>query len=145
MEEPSIDRRALDDAHRSSVGVRKYRLRPVARLPDLVQPLGDLSKGVVPGDPLELASALRPDAPHRVHKSVCVIRAFYVSIDLGAQEPARERMLGITSHADSPPVLDGDEHRTGVGAVVRASATYDMTCGRLQRIGHRNSMRGGLK
>ena len=124
VEEAPIHRRALEQAHRAGVGVRQDRLRPVARLGDRVQPVGDLAQRVVPRDRLEAAASLGADPPQRRAQSVVMVRALDVSIHLGAEEAARERVVGIAGDPHRAPVFDGDEHRAGVGAVVRTRASH---------------------
>jgi hypothetical protein len=48
-----------------------------------------------------------------------VIRPLQVLRDFGAEEAARDRMLGIARDADRAAVLDRDEHGAGVGTIVR--------------------------
>jgi hypothetical protein len=54
-----------------------------------------------------------------------VIRAIEISIHLGAEEAARDRVIGIACDANRASVANGDEHGARVGAVVRAGAPDD--------------------
>ena len=96
--------------------------------------VGDLVERLVPGD--RARTVPLPFGPTRrsgVRRRSVVIRALDVAIDLRAEEAARERMLGVAGDAHRAPVLDGDEHRAGVGAVVRTGAAHDAIA-RAQRV-----------
>ena len=69
-----------------------------------------------------LSRTLGAGAAHRMEQPVLVIRPLDVPIDLRAEEPARERMLGIAGDAHGAAGLHRDEHRARVGAIVRACA-----------------------
>ena len=47
-----------------------------------------------------------------------MVRPLDIARDLGAERPVRRRVVGVAVDADRPAVLDGDEHRAGIGAVV---------------------------
>ena len=88
--------------------------------------VGDLVERLVPRD--RARSCPLPLGPTRrsgVQQPVGVIRALEVAGDLRAEEAARERMVRIAGDADRAAVLDRDEHRAGVGAVVRTGAAHD--------------------
>src|SRR5437867_3207894 len=125
MKEAPIDRATLHDPHRAGIRVGQNRLWTVGRPSDLVQSSRDFIERLVPTDGLELAAALRPDAPEWRQQAIAVIRPLDVAIHLGAKESLSERMVGITRDANSPAVLYGDEHRARVRAVVRTSASND--------------------
>ena len=85
---------------------------------DRLQPRGDVVEGFVPGHRREAAAALGADTLHRPQEAIVVIRALDVARDLGAERAVRRRVVGVAVDADRPAVVDGDEHRAGVGAVV---------------------------
>lgn len=84
------------------------------------EPLGGRVERLLPGDALELSSALEPPAPHRVEQTVRRPGVVDVGVHLGAQDTAGEGMLGIAPQSHRAPVLDGDDLAAGVRAVQRA-------------------------
>ena len=116
---------ALNEAERARVGVGEDRLRAVGGIPDGAELRGDFVERFVPGDALESPFAFFADAAQRVHQALAVIRAFEVAIDLRAEKAARDGMIGIAGDANRATIANGDEHRAGVGAVVRARAAHD--------------------
>ena len=115
---------ALHQAHGAGVAVGQDGLR-VAR-GDGLQPGGDGVERLVPADGLEAAAALGAHAAQRLQHALAVIRALGIARHLGAQRAMRGRVLGVTGHADDAATLHRDLQRTGVGAVVRACALYDV-------------------
>ena len=73
----------------------------------------------------ELAGALGTVAHERTGQPVGRVDALDVVVDLGAQRPGRDRVVGIAGDLHRPPVLDRHEHRARVGAVVRARGVND--------------------
>jgi hypothetical protein len=112
-------------------------LRSIGGSRDFRKASGDLVECVVPRDGLELSAPLWADTSERFRKAVGVIGALDVSIHFRAEKSLREWMFGIASDAHGASVLDGDEHRARVGAVVRARGTYDARTGwHYDRSGH---------
>ena len=100
-------------------------MRSVRRLDDLAKALGDFIEGGIPGYALELSAAFRSHASHRVQQPVVVVRPFHVPIHLRAEKPVGERMIGITRHANGPPVFHRHEHGARIRTIVRAGAFHD--------------------
>src|SRR5204862_7738183 len=63
-------------------------------------------------------AALRADALQRSQDAIGVVRALDIARDRGAQGAVRRRMVRVAVDADRAAVVDGDEHRAGVGTVV---------------------------
>jgi hypothetical protein len=124
MEERVAHRQAVEDPLRSEIAVRQDRLTAVL-VDDLPKPGGDLVERVFPADALEPALTLRADPPQREQDTLWAVGVVRVVVDLDAQAAAGERMLRISPHLRRPPVLDGDEHGAGIGAVVRTRAPHD--------------------
>src|SRR5436189_66422 len=61
---------------------------------------------------------LRADALQRPQDAIRVVRALDVARNLGAEGTVRRRVVRVAVDADRLAVVDGDEHRAGVGAVV---------------------------
>ena len=57
----------------------------------------DRVERLVPGDALEPALALRPDAAQRVQQAVGAVHAVQVLVDLRAQEALREAVVGVAA------------------------------------------------
>ena len=91
-----------------------------------LQPGRDLVERLVPGDALEFAFSLLADAPQRVEQAIGGVGALEVVRDLGAQRAVGERHRRVALDLRRDAVFDRDEHRAGVGAVVRASDTHDI-------------------
>ena len=96
-------------------------------LDDRVQAAGDSGDGLVPADRLELPAALGPDATQRRRQPPGVVGALQVAVDLAAQPPLRDRVVGVAPDVDGAAAgsVDRDLPATGVGAVVRADAGDD--------------------
>jgi hypothetical protein len=58
-----------------------------------------------------------------------VVRSLEVSIDLRAEEPAGERVVGVAGDACRSATLYGGDGRTGVRAVVRTGTAHDARIG----------------
>jgi hypothetical protein len=114
---------AVQDALGPQVADRHDCLRAVLgdRRPE---PAGDLIQRLVPGDPGELAAALRAGAPHRVQHPVRAVGLVDVVVHLHAQPAAGERMPGVTPHFHRAPAAHRDQHRAGVRAIMRARAAH---------------------
>src|SRR5579859_911398 len=90
---------------------------------------GNLPNRLIPGDALELATALRPDAPHRIEQSVRSVDAVQIGTYLGAEPTARDRMCRVSGKAHGAPVAHLGQRGAGVGAVVRAGAPHNVCRG----------------
>ena len=111
---------ALHQAHGARVAVGQEFFR--ALLDDGFEPLCDVGQGFLPTDALELATALGTCAFHRKKQTIRVVSAFGVARHLGAQHPVGHGVVGIALHFAGHTVLHGGDQRTGVRAIVRASA-----------------------
>ena len=129
MEEAMIHRVALNEPEGAGVGVGENGLRSVCGASDVAEAGGDLVERVVPGDALEAAFTLPADAAQWMREATAVVRALDVAIHLCAEEAARERMIGIAGDADGATILDRDEHRARVGAIVRTGTAHDRLAG----------------
>ena len=122
VEEARRHRLALHQSHGAAIAVRQDRLRRAAG--DIAQLIGDLAKRFVPADALELALAFFADAAHRMQQAFRMVGAFGVARDLGAQHAGGGRMVGIAFDFGGDAVLDGDQQRAGIGAVMRAGRAH---------------------
>ncbi len=131
VEEPAGHRLALHHAHRSRVAVRNDALR-INRC-DRLQPRGDLLERSVPADALEAPFTLAADAPQRMQQAIRVVCALEIATDLRAKRPRGSRMRRIAGNLDRDTAtllpLDGNQHRAGVGAVVRTRCAHDLQSG----------------
>src|SRR5581483_10357600 len=94
---------ALEQPHAPRPDVRPDGLRPeLADHP--LQPLRDLVEGRVPGDPLEVAGALRPDAAEGESEALGGLGVRDVVVELVAEDAPRERVLGIALEPDGAAV-----------------------------------------
>ena len=127
-EEAPVHAAVRQQAHVPGVGVGQDRLRRRARAIAPRKRCGDRVEGLVPGDALEPALALRPHAAQRVEDAIGAVDALQVLVDLRAQEALREAMVGVAADADRAAVLDVDRHHAGVRAVVRADDLQPAPC-----------------
>ena len=110
---------ALEQAHAPGAEIRPYGLG--AELLDrALEPLADLVERRVPGDPLEVARALRADAPHRIEETLGRLAVFQVAVHLVAEDTAGEGMLGVALQGHGAPILHRDDPAARVRAVERA-------------------------
>ncbi len=130
VEETTIHRAGLQKPHRSRVGVRHDRLRALGRSGNRAEPGRDGVERLVPGNALEATLALPAHASHRVQHALRGIGALEVPCDLRAERSSRRRMVRRAPHLDRAAVLDRDQHRAGVGAIVRAGAANDGAAGK---------------
>src|SRR3712207_2922185 len=113
VEERVADVEAVEDALGAQVADRHDRLGP-GGLGDLPEAAGDLVQGVVPGDPLELPTALGADAPQRVQHAVLAVDRALVVVHLHAEPAAGERVRAVAANPCGATVLDGHLERAGV-------------------------------
>ena len=125
VEERVAGGQAVQRALMAQIGVRHDRLGAMGR-DDPVPAALDLAQGLVPGDPLELAGALRADAAHRVQHPLGVVVVLREVLELHAQAAAGHRMGRIARDLDQLVAVDMVEEGAGVGAVVRAGAANDL-------------------
>src|SRR5262249_36266720 len=85
----------------------------------------DCVERLFPGDSLEAALAFRADSSHRVEHAPGVVDSFQIAGNFSAEEALSGRVIGITSDFRCATVLDFDEHRACVRAIVRASGVND--------------------
>ena len=111
-----------------AIAVRHDRLGG-ARAGDRLRRVGDVVERLVPAHRRETAAALAADALQRLQDAIGMVRALGVARDLGASAPCVGGWSGSPWTADRPAVLDGDEHRAGVGAVVRTGGADDWCMG----------------
>ena len=124
-----VDAVAHHQAHGAGVVVGPHGLGAVAPLGG-EHGLGGEVEGVVPGDALELARALGPLAPQRVHEPVGMVHALGVARDLGADDAGRVAVvLGAVHPADPAVGQQLDVERARGRAVVRADRMTDLDLG----------------
>ena len=146
MEEAPVHRAVLHHAHGAGVVARQDGLGAFAGGRERLEPRGDLVQRLVPADTAELAAPLRPDAPERVQHALGGVGALEVAGDLGAQRTVGERHRRIALDLDCHPVLHGDQHRAGVGAVVRAGRAnhLHLVVGVRERVGRLRRVHAGI-
>ena len=121
----------MTSAHGAGIVMRPHRLRAEIAL-GRVEPCRDLVERLVPGNPRELARALRPDAAMRIDQPVRMMDAFGVAADLGADHARRIGLqLGTAHPADRGIVDHFDIERAGRRAIVRAGGMPDVDLGAL--------------
>ena len=76
----------------------------------------------VPGDALEASFTFLANAAQGVCEPGRVIRPLDVAIHLGAEEAARDWMIGIAGATAGPASANGEAHRPPVGATLGAAA-----------------------
>src|SRR5215470_12178637 len=123
MKEPAVNGLALHKTHCARVAVGQNRLRVVGG--DLFKLRGDRVQGFVPRDALENPTALFARALHRVEHALRAVGPLQIAVDLRAEKAVSGWVVFRPFDLDRAPVLDGDEERTGVGAIVRARAAND--------------------
>ena len=123
VEQPAVDRRALQLAHRAHVreGEDGRRTVPLDRALQ-AGPHGGQRLG--PAHLPERAGALRPGADERDQEPVGVVGALLVPLHLHAQVAHGDRVIAVAVDAGDHAVVDLRRPRAGVGAVVRAGPPY---------------------
>jgi len=71
------------------------------------------------------------DAAEWMRQALRVVRALDVAIHFRAEKSASEWVIRIAGDTNGSPVANRDEHRTGVGAIVRTRAAHDRVAGAL--------------
>src|SRR5690606_461820 len=140
VKEAPVQALALDQAHGAGVTVGQDRARVGGG--DLAILRGDGVERLVPRDALEAALALAPDALHRVQQALVGIDALEVVRDLGAQRAVGEGHVGGAADLYRAATGDGDLHRAGVGAIVRAGRAHAYLGRALRASGYRGGGRG---
>ena len=107
----------LDQPLRARVAVGEDRLAQA------VEPLGHQVEGLVPARLAELGFPLGAGADERPQEPLLAVDAVEVVGDLPAEEPDRDRVVGVAIHVGGAAVLDRHVHGAGVGTVVRAGRT----------------------
>src|ERR1700747_3140264 len=82
--------------------------------------IADNSDAFVPTDALELAAPFRSGALERVEHSIWAVNPLFVVVDLHAQPPARERVVGVATYSDRASIFHRHQHRAGVWAIMWA-------------------------
>ncbi len=70
--------------------------------------------------------SFRRNRPHRIQHPIRRIHPIQILRHLGAQKPARNRMLRIPLNPRRPPILHGNQNPASIGAVVRTSGMDDL-------------------
>ena len=135
MEEAAVHRAVLQETHRAGIRIREDGLRSVGRCGDRGKFRGDRVQRFVPGNLLEAPLAFRAHTFHWMQHTLIRIRALEIVRDLGAQRPARRRMVGGAANLDRAPVFDRHLQGAGVGAVVRACSADDGAGGGARYVG----------
>jgi len=131
VEEPSVHAADTGDAHRASEAVGQNRLGTML-MDDGLEPLGDDVERVIPGDPLELALALRAYTSLRVEHSIRAVDALDVTGSFAADGATGDWMIRIARDAHDAAVLDIGKHAASIRAIVRTDGTTDL------KLGHRD-------
>jgi len=127
MKETPVHPATLDYAKRASVRERKNGFG-TERGRDRVKFSGNLIESNVPGNPLESTwpgAALGRNSSHGKKQPVRGVHTIQVLGDFAAEKSTRDRMFGIAFNARGASIFYGDQDRTGVRTIVRASCVYD--------------------
>ena len=89
----------------------------------------------VPGNPRKLFAAFRPGPAQRIEQAIGVVVSLLVVLQFYAQPAARHGVIWIAFDTHEFAVLDFEDHRAGIGTIMRAAAVM----GRFHDRGHRNS------
>src|SRR5690606_19538299 len=76
---------------------------------------------------------------------VGTVGALEVARNLGAQHALRRGVVRIAAHLRCDTVLDGDEHRAGIRAVMRTGAAHDAQAMSLQLVHSYTAMNNSAK
>jgi hypothetical protein len=86
---------------------------------------GDLVERDIPRDPLEATAPFGSGSPLGMQDAIWAVDAVDVVVDLHAEPAPCEGIVGVATDLDGAPVLDREERRAGIGAIVRAGAPDD--------------------
>src|SRR4029450_6521388 len=86
---------------------------------------GDLVERDIPRDPLEATAPFGSGSPLGMQDAIWAVDAVDVVVDLHAEPAPCEGIVGVATALDGAPVLDREERRAGIGAIVRAGAPDD--------------------
>ena len=91
---------------------------------DALQFFGDFGDGLLPTDGREPAFSFGSDPFQRLDQALAMVRALQVAVNLAAQTPLRNGMVGMSPDAGGSTGDRVHSHLpgAGVGAVVRANA-----------------------
>src|SRR4029453_11023150 len=109
---------AIQNAFGPQVAIGENRRRPVGVDNPPPLPL-DLVKGLLPGKTPKLSAALGAGPLQRVEHPLGAVHPVRIVVDLDTQSAARKRVLRVAAYVNGAPVLDGDQHGTGVRTIVR--------------------------
>lgn len=93
---------------------------------DLGQPRGDCIERLIPGDPRELPLSFGPGTLLGIEQAVRRILAIQVFRDLGAEEAAGDRVVGIAAKPGGPAVLDRHQDGASVRTVQSAGGVNNL-------------------
>lgn len=127
MEEPPVHPGALQEAHRAGVGVRQDRFRSGLG-DDAPEPAGNRVQRFIPGDRLEPALPLAARPAERPAKPRGAVLTFEIAGNLGAQEPARNRVIRVALNPRCLPAVELNQESARIRTIERAN--------RMQRLGH---------
>ena len=113
----------------AEIAVGHDGFRPVL-VDDRLPARHDRVEGFVPGDALELLRALRSDPLHWIEQPVGMVVPLLVVFQFHAETAAGHRVVRVALHTQQLAVLDLEQHRAGVRAVVRAAAEEGLRQGR---------------
>ena len=126
VEQPVAHHVALHEALRAEVAVGDDRRAAVPLDRALQAARGDVER-LVPAHLAEAALALGAGAHERAQQALVGVHALEVVRHLAAQEPRRDRVIGVALDARrAAGGVDLDEQGAGVGTVVRAGPADDL-------------------
>src|SRR6516162_4123385 len=109
----------VKDALGAQIAIWQDRGGPILA-DDLGPAVADRFDSFVPADAVELAGPLRSGALEGMEHSIRAVDPLFVIIDFDAQPSAGEGVLRISMYGDRPSIFYRNQHRAGVGAIVRA-------------------------
>src|SRR5947209_6375988 len=125
----AVDAVAHHEPHGAGIIIGPYRLRTEFALRG-VEAGHDFVQRLIPGDALELARALRPDAALRIEQPVGMMDALGIARDLGADDARGVALQLGAAHPPDPFALDHlDIQSAGRRAVVRTGGMADVDPG----------------
>src|SRR5690242_1390487 len=89
---------------------------------DRAESIAYFGKRLIPGNPLEFPTPLRPRAAERREHPIRMINALLEVLDLDAKPTTRERMLGIAANTHHASVPDSGQHSASVRTIMRTGA-----------------------
>ena len=77
---------------------------------------------LIPGDAFELFTALRAGPAQGVENAIRMVMAFLIIIEFYTQTTPRHGMIRVAVHTGEFAVLNFEDHGTGIGTIMRATA-----------------------